>query len=58
MKSKLLKQLTVLILAAAVPVVFTSCGEAGHDGHDDHEHHEGDGHDHEKVGEDHLAIGH
>ncbi|MDB4657934.1 hypothetical protein OAL55_00755 [Verrucomicrobiales bacterium] len=57
MKSKLLKQLTVLILAAAVPVVFTSCGEAGHDGHDDHEHHEGDGHDHEKVGEDHDKAG-
>ena len=60
MKSNSLKQLTALLLAAAVPVFFSACGgddDHGHD-HDDHEHHDGEshaGHDHdEDHGHDHA----
>ncbi len=63
MKSKSLKQLVVLLLAAALPVFFSSCGEDDHN----HEHNVGDGHEHQgddhdhdhgKEGGDHAAHDH
>jgi len=72
MKAKSIKQITALILAAAVPVFFTACNEEDHNhDHGDgeaHEHHDGDGHapgteGHEEEGDghgdhDHAEGGH